>query len=998
MTKTECERCGGMSKAKVQIQIIIIFVISVLFSAVAASSELEPLTASEIGYLSFDDGKAYNKSETIEQFSEDGYASYIEKVQNENDTFLRINATPIAPDSDTYSYSVCQIGFDKLTADKPYYISWNFYLHSGADTVFTLSNENGVKSVFGYVWLYKEGYIRAERTWNKNRPTTENGSTKKITIEAWHNIEVVINPTAKTITYYIDGDKFSTQSYLMNGTIRHMFVQPGATQSMIENKEAAIDLDDFESGVCDSSFSGKAEINKNVVRIRFNQCPKNLNKYNMVLSTEQGESVSIAEMKAIGKKAWLTLVNDAIGGEVYAIAFSGGLISAKGERLNEISAYSLPTRFSASATPQNIGGIFSDGETIGYNLLIEKCDGISGRMTLDISARVKNKDGNILWEGTTAQTITAIRKLKTVSIYPQVFDNKYRYGVFDFEIEVKESGDDVPIVLTVPFSQIMSNDTLNYSMGVSTHYIERYKNVDNMSEQVGINSKAGIGIDRDDISWGTYEANPFHSLKGNMEKFYASARDNNIIPFGVTAHGIWKYGIGKGRDGRFPGIAKYEFPYDESAANEQFDKYKAYIKDFVKETNAYTPSGKSNIIEIGNEWDLGYYARTYTAADGTTKKFGVVPYVNILKCAYDAVADISPRPKIVGVVSAVKTKEEFLKILGEYLDAGAADYCDAVSLHPYYWKQSPEDYDICGLIDETNKLFDDKNIPRKPLILSEWGTSSALALNNNEEKQAMYAIRGMGLVGTMVDSVIWYTGQEKDYDTSVIEQKLGLVKSGADDIPCAAKPVYAALSCYNSLTSNTVQNKWMVDENGTYTCEYDSENKKVIMFWNPSGGKNISVNRQAGFNNTALYDMYGNRSVKSNLLTTYSLVAEEQPQYIVFSKSDDFISKIQILSSFETGNNKLLGFKENNGFVAVDLSSGRNSTLGKLIIAAYSDNRLVDIQQSDIKSDKSGIQRIKIPWEKPTDNVLNDIDEIKAFIWNETDGMIPLTGIETITE
>ena len=72
--------------------------------------------------------------------------------------------------------------------------------------------------------------------------------------------------------------------------------------------------------------------------------------------------------------------------------------------------------------------------------------------------------------------------------------------------------------------------------------------------------------------------------------------------------------------------------------------------------------------------------------------------------------------------------------------------------------------------------------------------------------------------------------------------------------------------------------------------------------------------------------------------------------------------------------------------------------MGKLIIAAYSDNRLVDIQQSDIKSDKSGIQRIKIPWEKPTDNVLNDIDEIKAFIWNETDGMIPLTGIETITE
>lgn len=987
-----------MRKTKVEIQIIAIFVISILFSAFAVSAEIEPLTEADIGYLNFDDGKAYNDSETIEQFSENGYESYIEKVSEQKDVFLRINATPLAPDSDTYSYSVCQIGFDKLPTDKTYYISWNFYLHSGADTVFTLSNENGVKNSFGYIWAYKEGYIRAEQTWNNSRPIAENGSTKRITIETWHNIEAVINPIGKTITYYIDGDKFSTQSYLINGTVKHMFIQPGAEQNMIENKAPAIDLDDFESGVHGSSFSGRAEINKNVAEIRFNQCPKNLNKYNMVLSSEQDEIVTIIDIKTAGKKAWLTLADEAIGGKSYKIAFSGGLISANGERLNVIRADSMPMRFSASATPENIGGIFSDSEITKYNLLIKKCDGVSEKMTFEITVRAKNKAGSVLWEDTTTQTVTAIRKSKTISIYPQVFDNRYRYGVFDLVIEVKEAGDEVPIVLTVPFSQIMSNNAVNYSMGVSTHYIERYKNVDNMSEQIGINSKAGIGIDRDDISWSTYESSPFHSLKGDMKKFYDSVKDGNIIPFGVTAHGIWKYGIGKGRDGRFPGIAKYEPPYDEDTAKEQFDKYKEYIKDFVTETNSYTPSGKSNIIEIGNEWDLGYYGMTYTAADGTTKKFGVVPYVNILKGAYDAVADISPRPKIVGVVSAVKTKEEYLKILGEYLDAGAADYCDAISLHPYYWKQSPEDYDICGLIDETNKLFDDKNIPRKPLILSEWGTSSALALNNNEEKQAMYAIRGMALVGTMVDSVIWYTGQEKDYDTSIIEQKLGLVKSGTDKIPCAAKPVYAALSCYNSLTSNTVQNKWSVDENGTYTCEYDSENKKVIMFWNPNGSKNVSVNRQPGFNNTALYDMYGNRRVKSNLTATYTLVANEKPQYIVFSKSDEFISKIQILSSFEMGNNRLSGFKDSNGFVAVDLSSGRNNVLGKLIIAVYSDNRLVDIQQSDIKSDKSGIQRIKISWEKPTVDVLNDTDEIKAFIWNDTDGMIPLTCAETITE
>lgn len=975
-------------KKRVCVLITAILMLGGSVPAAAALPELMP--DGEIGCLDFDDGRSSNDLETIEQFTEN--KSCVEKTETDEGMLLSIKAAPV---STTLSYSVSQIGFAKLPEDESYRISWSYYLNPDADVVFTLTNENGNSkgNVFGYIWLYKEGYIRSQNSWTSSGPESTDSCTARAEQGSWHCIEAVVNPISKTVAWYLDGNVFSSYSFSAGGSVRHMYIQVGASAEMIANKSTVIELDDFDSGLYAAEFNGIGKAKDKKAVLKFNEYPEDIDVNDITLTSSGGDTVKAEGLQRIGKKFILTLDKEVIPGKRYTVSFASEVTSAFGKKLSEVTAETEPVRFTASAAPAKLGGIFDDTEKTRYDLEVKKSNSVSEKLVLDIEAKASDSNGHIVWSDRTVQTITALIKSKSISIYPQIYSNDNRYGLFNLEITVKEVGDETGIVIRVPFSQIMSNDTLNYGMGVSTHYIERYQNVDNMSEQVGLNSKAGMGIVRDSISWSTYESDPMHQLKGRMQTFYNSVLENNIIPMGNMSHGIWKYGIGISGDGRFAGVAKYESPYDEMQAELQMQKFYDYIKDFAGETQSFVPNGKKNILEIGNEWDLSKYDSKYTDVNGVEKSFGVQPYVDILKKAWEAVQDIPDRPEIVGIVSAVPTKEKYLKVMGEYLDAGAADYCDSISLHPYYWKESPEDADICGLIDDTNALLDERNIERKPLVLSEWGSSSALVHNNNEEKQAMYAVRGMGLVGTKVQSVIWYTGQEKSFDSSIIEEKLGILKSGVYDTPCAAKPVYAALSCYNSLTADKNQMMWEKDENGTYTCEYRGTDEKVIMFWNPNGAANLSVMRESGLNSVMVYDMYGNRSAKSNLLQEYSLVAGEKPQYIVFSKASGKIDGIELTYSFGGSGNELSDFMNCGGSLTVDLHNSKGEGLSAAaIIASYSDGELVDIQCTDLNPGKNGKQRLLIPWEKPD----KDIDEVKAFVWNGTKSMRPLSRIDVV--
>lgn len=995
---------------------LILCIITLNFGRFDYVYAFEATTSDEIGYLDFENSRSYNKSDTIEVYNE--RPAYSELTEVDGNNLLRISlADPATDQVTTLSYGVTRIAFDKLPDDKDYYISWDFCLYGGGNVVFNpwvFAKSGEVKDTsVGVIRIQDNGLVSAKNGWNI--PVANDGSTLQVSNvkNTWHNIEGVREHNSGKFIWYLDGKKVAEYSYNADGEVGYMYIQTDKGSGNIG--DTLMDIDNISTGLSDVNFAAVTELsgNDNLAVLRFNRFPKVVpDASNITFSDEMGDTISVADVNQKGNSLECKLSAALTGGKRYTINFGGGVIDRFGRKLQSMTVDVKPVDFTVSVEPENMGGIFDDTEIPKINVTVKKA-GIAA-FNFEMSVKAYNNEKEIVWQDKTAQSIIGLSKTKIISVYPKIYDNKSRYGLFELEVTVKKDGDDAGCTVVVPFSQIMSNDVLSYKMGTSTHYAERYQNTDDISGQIALNAKAGMGIDRDDISWHSYDNEPIHTLKGRLLQFYQGAKSVDMIPMGVMTHGVWKYDIGNSSGGRFAGIAKYEdlqgatdaqIAEKEAKAAQQLEKFSEYINAFAKETASYAVHDYSdvtdgNFMEIGNEWDLGFYYQTYIDRNGNQQRFGVQPYVDILKTAWQAVQDIPNRPKIVGVVSAVATKSTYLKVMGEYLDAGAANYCDAISLHPYYWTESPEDYDICGLIDDTNKLFDDRNIPRKPLILSEWGSSSALVHNKNRQKQAAQAVRGMALVGTMTDSVIWYTGQEKNYDDSVIEEKLGLIKSGKDSdfggLNFSAKPVYAAIACYNSLTADANQQMWQKDSNGTYTCEYTNDNKKVVMVWNPDKTANVSFSRESGYS-ISVYDMYGNRNVKTGFLPV-NVTASENPIYVVYTKTDTSDTKIESTSlkpNFETANGVSANdFSDNGGSFVIDITGGFNKKIGTAIVAAYSDGRLVKLETTDIKSNNSGKQRIEVP--VPSFNKDDNIDELKAFVWEDLSVLTPACDTVTI--
>lgn len=996
---------------------LILCIITLNFGGYAYDYAFEKTTADEIGYLDFENSRSYNKSDTIEVYNE--RPAYSKLTEADGNNLLRISlADPATNQVTTLSYGVTRIAFDKLPNDKDYYISWDFCLYGGGNVVFNpwvfaKSGEAKDTSV-GVIRIQDNGLVSAKSGWNV--PTVNDGSSLQVSNikNTWHNIEGVREHNSNKFVWYLDGKKVSEYSYNATDEVGYMYIQTDKGSGSIG--DTLMDIDNISTGLNDGKFDAVTELsgNDNTAVLRFNRFPKVApGASEITFSDEMGNIVSVTDVKKMGTDLECKLSSGLTGGKRYTIDFGRGVTDRQERKLQSMTADVKPIDFTVAAEPENMGGIFDDTEIPKINVTVKKV-GISA-FNFKMSAKAYNSEKEVVWQDETAQSIIGLSKTKTIAVYPKIYDNKSRYGLFELEVTVKKVGEDTGCTVVVPFSQIMSNDVLSYKMGTSTHYAERYQNTDDISGQIVLNAKAGMGIDRDDVSWHSYENEPIHTLKGRLLQFYQGAKSARMIPMGVMTHGVWMYDIGNSSGGRFAGIAKYEdlqgatdaqIAEKEEKAAQQLEKFGDYIKAFANETAAYAKNDYNstlagNFMEIGNEWDLGYYYKTYIDRNGNQQKFGVQPYVDILKTAWQAVQGIQNRPKIVGVVSAVANKSTYLKVMGEYLDAGASDYCDAISLHPYYWTESPEDYDICGLINDTNKLFDDRNIPRKPLILSEWGSSSALVHHKNRQKQAAQAVRGMALVGTMTDSVIWYTGQEKNYDDSVIEEKLGLVKSGMDSdfggLNFSAKPVYAAIACYNSLTADTNQQMWQKDLNGTYTCEYTNDNKKVVMVWNPDKTENVSFERESGYS-ISVYDMYGNRTVKTGFMPI-NITATENPVYVVYTKTDtENDTKIETASlkpNFETESGAAVSdFSGDSGSFVIDITGGFNKKIGTVIVATYSDGRLIKLEIKDIKLNNSGKQRIEVP--VPSFKTDDNIDELKAFVWEDLSVLKPACEAVTL--
>ena len=321
--------------------------------------------------------------------------------------------------------------------------------------------------------------------------------------------------------------------------------------------------------------------------------------------------------------------------------------------------------------------------------------------------------------------------------------------------------------------------------------------------------------------------------------------------------------------------------------------------------------GLVTYFEIYNEANLTAFNKKNTPPE---------TYAKICKAAYDAIKKANPEAMVMGICTAAAnglsidyrwTKRAF--------DAGAYDYLDIISLHPYScWS---------GIFDEEKWIYS-ANVLRelmsqygeiKPIWMTEYGFStwSGKAGYTREEASVNHILsRALNKAYNLYDNYCYFSLCDRT-DIDDIEHNWGMLNywETPESTPYSAKEAFVAMNAYSYFIDKDTVFKGKIDDDreklyrfeidktktdeevdeDVFSYSFATENTAYALnFYNQKLGKNVlylqTGNGEAvktinlGCGTVELYDMYGNKKadiVSDNGIFTFALT--EKPVYIVGS-------------------------------------------------------------------------------------------------------------------
>ncbi len=389
-----------------------------------------------------------------------------------------------------------------------------------------------------------------------------------------------------------------------------------------------------------------------------------------------------------------------------------------------------------------------------------------------------------------------------------------------------------------------TDDNNNFILGVCTHYAQEWERY-NLS--LPLVKQAGIISIRDELTWANVE-----KVKGQLalpkyyEDYMKSAIDMGIEPLVILNYAN-KFYDGGG------------YPTSESA-QQAFCRYAEFIARKFK--------GKVKIFEVWNEWDNGC---------GMQGRSGGSPevYAKLLKKVYKRLKEINPDCIVLGgAVSGAGIGDKTEEWVRRILQAGALDYMDGFSIHPYTYSSPTEIYfnSFPESVDKLQKILRKYNKGKvKPIYITEIGwTISTIGYDVN--KQAAYLARALLLAKTrkcikgvwiynLTDCVgyegHWWTPQAAQRNFGIIRQDYTpkpaywavrdiaeLIKYGK--YKCRmniAEPTIFALKF--NINNKPVIALWTTKENGLWRIIFKTDNMKnyPITYKRLGRGKPVTINR-----------------------------------------------------------------------------------------------------------------------------------------------------------
>lgn len=841
--------------------------------------------------------------------------------------------------SGSLSEALINILFNGVSEDSPYRMSFRYKHTSGSVIDFVPVAEN--KERMGYFRICEDGNLKIVNNWNYLTTATTIPSTSG----EWHTMDVLITPESSLCEWYLDGVKVKEIYYNLNeatGALSGMTIQAIGTEDMVLDKTPVLLIDDIEAENINGTFFAEASVKGDKINLKFNEYPNTFDASSVTVKDSSGNAVTVKSTETSGKCYTINLNGSLVDGEHYIVELPEGITSVFGNGLNSryIGADALPSDLEFEITPLKTGGIFTDKDNLSFEVTVTS-DNLESVLGI---ARVVNEKGEYLWNKS-----LDFNTSDTITLSP---DYENEFGSLYFEVSLKYDNQKAWVEKKIPFSVIFSNGVKNEDMGICNHYSTRYETKpEDFDKEVKINTLAGFGINREEFQWDRYEKPAgTYALTQQQRLLFDTLNENGLQPFSTVFFATWAYGREEGDASEFMPIPVTDY---------QRERYAEFLKRAVKDTKGYNP-----IYEIGNEWNLNYWNKAHKWADGTEVTLTVKDhYIPLMKTAYNTIKSENENAKVVGLaVGNIDT----LPFIEECLLNGAAEYCDYISIHPYSVYQSPEDADIRGLVESVRELLKTTSKPDMPIIFSEWGWTSAPGVLT-EEEQAAYSVRGAALVEDSIESLIWYNGQEKDYIESILEQNFGFVNGNKAENPLAAKPVFIAMSCYNSLVGDKIAGELLTDEEGTYKRIHKGIDKNIIQIWNPEGNAAVQIADDADVKEGILYDMYGNSQRIFSENGYFEVEADSNPCYLevpgLAVKSAEF-SNIDLTTGFD---------------VNIINNSSETKELTVFIASYKEDGRLLDVEMNKV-SVKSGFDDY-IKTKKIT--VDDNVSLIKGFLWDE---------------
>lgn len=487
-----------------------------------------------------------------------------------------------------------------------------------------------------------------------------------------------------------------------------------------------------------------------------------------------------------------------------------------------------------------------------------------------------------------------------------------RYGTYYLKAEIINDKGETEFKKEIPFSYVNNrrDGKLNYDFGYCVHF--NWKR--SPSEGCEIIKKSNVGTFRCEFDWtacdlGWEELPVFapQTAVSDMKKAASESGVKQMVILGLSAVG--KYGF----------KVQGDFP----STPEQMQAWKTYVENVVKYMgdDAYG-------YEVWNEPNHSTF--------GTG---GPDMYADMAKVACKTVKEVDPTKKVAVMSFTGLQSSKYFEWYTQALDSGAADYADAISVHPYCQGMPGET--ILGAV----KRFKETAKERTGKDFEMWHTEQGWPIgefNQTEEVQAEYFTRYYmhERANGVLENLMVYDLTDDGALSSERENRFGIMESHSSettDYPYRAKKAYVAIANMNNilLDAKGIENK-EIDENVNICrferSEREETGKQVISLWSVYDPKPVALN--LGVKDVTYSDMYGNQKKLHSDNGIFNFVASKSPVYIMgdftgFEVTDNTIEFSEVDINAAAGDRKTITVTNNTGKKLTSKISGVNNSLSE---------------------------------------------------------------------